>query len=494
MQNETVFIPSPYQEAIFDFIINGKGNGIVNAVAGSGKTTTLVEAAKLIQGNGLFLAFNRHIAATLKERLHGSKMRVHTIHSVGLGSLSKHLKATLHVDIFKYNNLASQYVGQFSLKKPEYIEVVSALKYLIDYCRTTLTDAEDQEQVKWLCKHFGIIEHPTALSGLPEILKEGRRIARLNHRIDYVDMIWLPHILKARPQQYGWVFIDEAQDLSTAQVELALRCLAPNGRMLAVGDPNQSIYGFAGADIDSFENLKARTEAKEFPLSVSYRCPQKHVKKAQAYVPHIQAAPNAAPGRFEIITEAQLAQCVDMGDLILSRRTAPLVASCIKLLQKGIAAKVKGVDIAEGILEILEYIRLTFGAELSIGGILEQVDVYEQKQLEKHTMQGSSPAQIEGVKDKCAACRDCVKGFGITNLDELNTRIRDLFDDNKAPVWLSTVHKAKGLEEKRVFIISPDDFPLQWEGQQEWELKQEYNLKYIVLTRSTDTIFHVKSE
>ena len=58
------FVPSVYQQKIYDFITNGSGNAVVSAVAGSGKTTTLINAIKLIpkDKNLIFLAFNKSIA------------------------------------------------------------------------------------------------------------------------------------------------------------------------------------------------------------------------------------------------------------------------------------------------------------------------------------------------------------------------------------------------------------------------------------------------
>ena len=80
------FKPSAYQQAIFAFITNGRGNGIVNAVAGSGKTTTLVKAAELLStASSLFVAFNKHIATELNERLEGTDMTARTVHSIGYG-------------------------------------------------------------------------------------------------------------------------------------------------------------------------------------------------------------------------------------------------------------------------------------------------------------------------------------------------------------------------------------------------------------------------
>ena len=54
---------------------------------------------------------------------------------------------------------------------------------------------------------------------------------------------------------------------------------------------------------------------------------------------------------------------------------------------------------------------------------------------------------------------------------------------------LSTVHKAKGLEADRIFLLNPDEMPLKWHNQQEWELQQERNIKYVALTRAQSELY-----
>ena len=80
------FIPSEYQEKIFDFIKNGSGNAVINAKAGSGKTSTIVESIHLIpqKEKVLFVAFNKAIEQELSKRLQSySNAMIRTYHSLG---------------------------------------------------------------------------------------------------------------------------------------------------------------------------------------------------------------------------------------------------------------------------------------------------------------------------------------------------------------------------------------------------------------------------
>ena len=71
--------PSSYQEAIFRFVQDGSGHGVIMATAGSGKSTTLVEVAHLLPADvsACFLAFNASAAKQLKDRLPEHVTRPH---------------------------------------------------------------------------------------------------------------------------------------------------------------------------------------------------------------------------------------------------------------------------------------------------------------------------------------------------------------------------------------------------------------------------------
>ena len=89
------FIPSKYQKNIFDFIEHGVGNLVVEAVAGSGKTSTIVQALKLIPIDKkiLFCAFNKDIVKELTKKIGKQEnVDVRTVHSLGLLMLQRNFK------------------------------------------------------------------------------------------------------------------------------------------------------------------------------------------------------------------------------------------------------------------------------------------------------------------------------------------------------------------------------------------------------------------
>ena len=72
----------------------------------------------------------------------------------------------------------------------------------------------------------------------------------------------------------------------------------------------------------------------------------------------------------------------------------------------------------------------------------------------------------------------------INDAETLKERLQGLFADESAAVWLSSIHKAKGLESDRVFILRPDRIELKHKNMRGWQIEQERNLHYVALTRA----------
>ncbi len=134
--------PSRYQEAIYAWVRTGHGDALVDAVPGSGKTTTLVEAAALIDGDGLFVAFNKHIADELRGRLPAA-MDASTIHSLGLSTLrAAGLTPTVKQD--KYRRLAeASFTQDRGLDSTTARDLVALALPVLSLAQLTLTPPDD---------------------------------------------------------------------------------------------------------------------------------------------------------------------------------------------------------------------------------------------------------------------------------------------------------------------------------------------------------------
>jgi superfamily I DNA/RNA helicase len=260
--------------------------------------------------------------------------------------------------------------------------------------------------------------------------------------------------------------------------------------MLFVGDPFQSIYGFAGADCNSFYNIKERLNALELPLSINYRCHTKALDLARQIVPHIEARPDAPEGVVEYIKSEDLAEKANEGDLVLCRLTAPLIKECIKMIRHRKPARVRGRDIAKSLTSIIRKVAKANRGEFN----LDLLTVWSGKEQEKIQRAKHHEAALEAHNDRIQGIQVCYETFGCLSVNDLCEEIEGLFSDGRASVMLSTIHRAKGLEENRVFIIVPEKLPLTWKGQRDWEFQQEMNLKYVALTRPKSELYFVESE
>lgn len=478
---------SKYQQAILDWVANGSGDGAVNAVAGSGKTTTLTLATQAAKGSVLFLAFNKSIVEELARRMPAGT-QVQTLNSLGHRALCAQL-GKVKLDAGKYRDLAADNLKLGALGPDCFGDALKATASLVSYAQSTLASA-DNDALAELAANFGVdiptkVDQAYIFETVHTVLAQGEALARKG-TISFDDQIWLPVKWELTLPQVDWVFVDECQDLSRAKLELVMRIRAR--RRLFVGDPRQAIYGFAGADSASFENIVTRTRATVLPLSVCYRCPASIVKQAQSIVPEIEAAPGAVEGKIESISHDQLPKVLGRGDMILCRLTAPLIKTCLELIAAKVSAKVRGRDIGKSLIALAKE-AMYLGEWKDFGSSLAQAVRNQADKLEGRKNKASA---LESLHDRAAALRVCYESFtSVRNFGEFCAQLEGLFTDENGFVELTTIHRAKGLEADNVFILAPGKLPLTWAGQLDWQLAQEMNLKYVAVTRAKKALHFV---
>lgn len=254
----------------------------------------------------------------------------------------------------------------------------------------------------------------------------------------------------------------------------------------------QAIMGFAGADSDSYTNIIRRTNAVELPLSICYRCPRSHIKLVKEIYPQIpiEPSPSAAEGSITQIDSSEVEKLIKLGDMVIGRKTAPLVSLCIRLISRGIKATVKGKDIGESLKKDLEDIAKIPGYSFEFFN--DAIASYKQAKATQYQGLDNEEQMLENLKDKTQAIAAIYQSQPqARGIDDLKYYIDQLFSDENSPITLSTCHRAKGLEGDRIFIYKPDDMPMRWKNQQEWQLEQEQNLLYVALTRSKSELFIV---
>jgi superfamily I DNA/RNA helicase len=465
---------SKFQKDIFRDINSGVGHTVVIARAGSGKTSTIVEGFKYLPKGKktLMVAFNKAIAEELKQRA-PSYVDVMTLHSLGFRAI----KLAFGADVILENDKCSELIKTLIGDDYDMWEVNQSIAKCVSLCKGFLVDTPTR--IGDLIDKFGIEIFDYSREKFIELVIKTLGLCKAKKNvIDFDDMIWFPFVYRLNVGKFDVVFVDEAQDLNAAQMAMVLSANKMDGRIIAVGDPAQSIYQFRGADSEAMPNFVTKLNAKTLPLSVTYRCPKKVVALAQEVVPDIEAADGAPDGLVEEVPAEQILKLVQAGDFVLSRTNAPLIKHCMALLRAGIPANIQGRDVGSN----LQYFIKKSKAK-TIVQFIAYVNAWREQEVKRLLGEKKDPiATVDKAECLLNLCE------GTLTIKGLKETIEKLFNDtdDHAKVIFSTTHKAKGLERNRVFILtSTYRYGPGVEG-------EEANLWYVAVTRSKNELYLVK--
>lgn len=497
--------PSQYQKAIFDYIQHEKGNLVVEAAAGSGKTYTLVKALSLIPQDKrvLMTAFNKDIVKELTKKVKEfPNVEVRTLHGLGMILTTRGLGiGGMKPEGYKYTQLIYNHWQDLSktninkLSRNARKSFVENTKKLVDFGRFYLATTRS-EMIELMTKY----DIPCVADEVDVALKVMAIGGKNLDSIDYTDMIWMPHIYDLHLQEceYDFIMVDECQDLNVAERNLVLRCLKKGGRLIAVGDSNQCIYGFSGSDPDSFRAIQSIPNTVSMPLSISYRCPESVVKFAQNLVPSIEAKQGAEEG---VILDCVSLDDVHDGDMVLCRNNAPLLQVYCKLLEQGKRAYIRGSDVGKNLQNIVigthkDYLHTNLKQDGVFIRLYEDLFNSRKAIMERYGISQEDAMKHETIQAKLDMIRALeVLGADLTTTEELTKKIEDIFpkNDKGEGIMLSTVHKAKGLEADNVFIACASLMPSK-SALDEWQVQQERNLMYVAYTRAKKVLGFLNEE
>jgi len=262
-----------------------------------------------------------------------------------------------------------------------------------------------------------------------------------------------------------------------------------DGRRLYVADNivvGNSIYGFRGADAEAVPNIIKRLDAKVLPLSITYRCPKSHVRLAQELVPTIEAADDAIEGLIEDISFYEFSQEAKPGDLVLCRCNAPLVAPAFSLIRRGVKAVILGRDIGKSLMALVKKVQKKHKV-ITLTDTLAALEEYSQKEITK-LLAAKKTTRATSLEDRVETI--LALSDGCETVSELERKTEEIFSDDAEGVTFSSVHKAKGGQAERVFILAPHLMPHP-RATQEWEIEQEKNIIYVSKTRATKELYFV---
>lgn len=468
---------SNYQLNIFNELQNGTGNIIVNAAPGSSKTSSTVEALyrlpTSIRNNSITLAFNKDIQLELEARVPDGVV-AKTFHGLCYGVLGKTFKGVQleRPQGSKMQNITVSLVGDAEEKS----ELREAITDTVALAKATLSETE--KEIGDIIDQYDL-DATGERDALIDYTQQALKLcAEQTHIIDFNDMIWLVCKHDLTCPKYEMVLVDEAQDCSKMRIDIIHRLMGSNSRAGIFGDRRQALYAWSGADSHSMDNLQTALNCKALPLSISYRCAKRIVQEAQALEPSIEWAPDAIDGIVESCGENKMLMEARAGDFILSRVNAPLVSLCFKFLKAGQKANIQGRDIGK-----------------SLGWMLRRSkkDNVSEFLSWLHKWQGEETERIIKKKGDPSAINDKVECLEVLcenahSIDEVMGRIKTMFDDNdktgENKIVLSSVHKSKGKERDRVWLLENTfKFP---------KSLDEDNVKYVAITRARHSLYYVR--
>lgn len=598
---------SHFQRDIFEAFERSRDSLLIEAVAGSGKTSTLVELANIMQRafpqqRAVIVAFNKSIAVELQARITARNVQAMTLHSAGWAAWRRAggLDWEPSVDSMKTSKIMREVLSWEENKK-----FGETTRRLVGYAKGAgivprgsvnnaypVADSQgipilemhglvDDTPEAWeaLIDHYGLDEDACDIGLVRKVLARSIELAR--ETCDFDDMLYMPVVAGVPFDRYDVVLVDEAQDVSAIQRTMIER-MAGDGRVVACGDRRQSIFGFRGAGTNSMDELKEHFQMKELPLSVSYRCPVAVVEWARQWVPQIEARDGAPDGvvllegtdwtgQAEVALGApldtkprfasaygvspekyrEMAGDVEMsveeaeglldtfnkafpkvlkggdqgiastsaplghgepamaegitkwrglsdfrpGDAILCRLTRPLVAAAFTLIRARIAGvHVLGRDIGKGITDLVKKSKQAF-----IRDLLSWLDRYQLREGSRLRKRGKH-AQAGLLDDRCETLRVfCWELPDDGRVEEVERLVGSLFTDPNGGgqariITLSTVHKFKGMEADRVFVLDAGELmPCPWAKGGGWEMQQEWNLCYVAATRAKRELRYIKT-
>ena len=567
---------SGYQRAIYDAFEHGGESLLIEAVAGSGKTTVLIELANIMQRafpaqRAVYVAFNKSIADELGRRISASNVRAMTLHSAGWAAWRRAggLEWEPKVDSHKVSGIMREVLtyeenkrfGDSTRKLVGYAKGIG----LVPNGRLPMSFTQDvvglvpDNDTTWesLMDHYSLDQAECSIPLVRKVLARSIELAR--ETCDFDDMLYMPVIAGVEFDRYDVVLVDEAQDVSGIQMEMISRMAGYDepattknrGRVIAVGDRAQSIYGFRGAGTESMDILERRFQMRALPLSVSYRCPVAVVQHARQWVPQIEwregaedgyvglegtdwaiqceialgtpfiEAPGShvghnpicsncgAPAEYNAKDDLECTGCggckdegitkwkgirdFQPGDAILCRLTRPAVAAAFQLIRSRVACHVLGRDIGKGLVDLARRSK-----QDRVAGMLEWLEGYQVKEGER-LRRKQKYAQAGLMDDRCETLRVfCAELAGDATVAELVRQVEGLFTDGNGEmaqmVVLSTIHKFKGMERDRVFILDARLYmPCPWARGSGWEMQGERNLMYVAATRAKRELRYIKS-
>lgn len=476
--------PTAEQAAIIAAARDTKDSILISALAGAAKTSTLEMICHALPVQPILcLAFNKRIATEMKERLPGHVL-VQTLNACGHRIWQAACARRLVVNTRKSYEILKGKIDALPRSQRleaydtfgETLKAVGAAKVAGYVPEGQYPNAKRLIRQEDFAKTFDEPLEMDQAELIDEVLTESIRLA-YEGQIDFDDQIYMPTLFGGTFPRFPLVLVDEAQDLSALNHAMLTKLVT--ARLIAVGDPFQSIYAFRGAVCGGMQSLQVSHEMTEMNLSTSFRCPRVIVEKARSRAPHMNCPPWAIEGAIHAPTEWTAAS-IPEGAAIICRNNAPLFRLGFNLIRAGRGVHIIGADIGPGLVKVLKKL----GPEAMLqSDVLSAIDKWEAERERKAKSR-------EATADRA----ECLRVFA-EHGDTLSGAVayaEHLFK-SQGTIQLLSGHKAKGLEWQVVAYLDSWRVPSKWATTAE-ELEQERNIDYVIITRAKKELWYLNME
>lgn len=544
------FKPSTYQQDILDFFLNNpQSNMLVNALAGSGKSTTACMLSEHSKTSDLYIAFNASVVEEFKKKIKNPKTKVMTMHSLAYSIMlynveqeskdlgekpkgfgSQRSKRIVSLDNFKPHKILDE---EITKRYGRYIEFAKRIFLKDNYvnlynlCRLTLTDMSSNKDVSRLIDdHVLFLYYGDEGYSAPDISEITSTLKILDTKsrqqfetqgvIDFTDMLWITfNKLKYDNWEvpywalYTNIYCDEVQDFSNIQLNFLKFIKRTKGRYVFIGDFHQAIYNFAGANAQAFNQIpKMFAPVETFDLPICYRCAKSHLSRVnREYGIPILPCDDAPMGFVKTIDKNKISEYAKAGDMVISRKNKWIAEVVLDLARNGTPIFIEDKDMVAAIK------RQILSSKCTSVGTLEKflqkvISNYNKKLFEivsKNVREGGheeerleAVAETNSKIDNTSFLLEILEGYlenhaSSDSISKFSNFIDKLLNTTPSPncVRLCSIHKAKGLEATNVFVLNEAKINYDFRNSKEQNI-QEKNLSYIATTRAKEGLYLVK--
>lgn len=434
-----------------------------------------------------YIAYNVPIKEELEKKIH-KDAEARTSHGWGYQVLNKRY-GYLKINSNRMANIIEAHTGKL-MKDMNFKDraVWFAVGRYMDKLKSELLDPTLENLELLHSKYDDLVSYIPTAQIVQRILEIVPRVKTIDKAIgiDYIDQVWLALFALKEPI-YDFGLVDECQDLDPARLLLAQRMCK---NLVFVGDPNQAINAWNGADAEAFTKIRAICDS-EFPLKESFRCPPNICNYINGVKPNakVRPSPGKEPGvvlRVDLDEFITMLNKTDASEykkyLVMCRYNAPMIGVCLALIKAGIPAYILGEQLITSLCYLVKNRKAATLDELE-----DKLDSY---------YEGIAANAEEWVADIIRDKVDCIRAVipNCKNVEDVEVQLKKFLKPSKGTdfITMSTIHRAKGLEaEVAVVLYPPVEHP---KAKKPLQIEQEKNLHFVAASRTKRDLIWVTRE